>query len=187
VATLQLGCSLQLLLLINLDQEGTNPQLIANSAAVLIQDESEDQTTNPAYKVVAPKATSFDLDGPASYNPSLPHTIENEEERTTYNVSDKFPLSQVQSLLSYMHATAHLQWDHPQNTSQFLVCSSCLYGKATRCPWCSKPSNSPSEGIIPTSPGEVVSIDQLLSNVAKLVAQMACHPTHEVQSYHCLC
>jgi hypothetical protein len=87
----------------NLDQEDTNPQLIANSAAVLIQDESEDQTTNPAYKVVAPKATSFDLDGPASNNPSL----------ITSSITAQ-----------PMHATAHSQWGHPQNTGS--LSSSCM-------------------------------------------------------------
>ena len=58
------------------------------------------------------------------------------------------------------------------------VCSACLYGKATRRPWRSKPSNSPTDGYVPSTPGEVVSVDQLESNVAGLVAQMAGRPTH---------
>ena len=58
------------------------------------------------------------------------------------------------------------------------VCSACLYGKATRRPWRTKPSNSPADGYTPTKPGEVVSVDQLEANVAGLVAQMAGRPTH---------
>ena len=58
------------------------------------------------------------------------------------------------------------------------VCSACLYGKATRRPWRTKPSNDPSDIYVPTTPREVVSVDQLESNVAGLVAQMAGRPTH---------
>ena len=36
---------------------------------------------------------------------------------------------------------------------------------------------TPSDGYVPTSPGEVVSVDQLESNVAGLIAEMAGCPT----------
>jgi hypothetical protein len=46
-------------------------------------------------------------------------------------------------------------------------------------------SNSPSDGIIPTSPGKVESDDQLESDAAGLIAQWSFKPI-KVQSCHCL-
>jgi hypothetical protein len=167
---------------INLDQEDINPQLIADSAT-LIMDEPEEETTDPEYKVDAPKATSFDLDGPAYNNSSLPHIIEDEEERATTNVSAEF----LRFHQKFNHCSPRRMQLLARSgviprrlaTCPVPVCSACLYGKATRRPWRTKPSNSPSDGIIPTAPGEVVSVDQLISNVPGLVAQMAGRPTHE--------
>ena len=53
---------------------------------------------------------------------------------------------------------------------------STMSGKATRWPWHTKPSNNFSDGYVPTSSGEVLSVDQLESNVAGLIAQLTGHP-----------
>jgi len=59
------------------------------------------------------------------------------------------------------------------------VCTACLYGKATKKPWCSKPSaqEQASRKTI-TTPGAVVSVDMMTSPTPGLVAQMTGKPTH---------
>ncbi len=53
------------------------------------------------------------------------------------------------------------------------VCSACLYAKTTRRPWRTKPrtrnANDPAE---PSKPGQVISVDQLVSPTPGLIAQM---------------
>jgi hypothetical protein len=51
------------------------------------------------------------------------------------------------------------------------VCTACLYRKATKRSWRSKHSNNMHESHVPTRPGEVISIDQMISPTAGLVAQ----------------
>ena len=172
---------------INTDQEDLHPAVIAQSAT-LIEDEPEDEEAEPNFQVTKPKQTSFDLDGPTadqttkSHNIEPPHIIEDEEDRQVDNVSAEF--------LKYHHKFNHCSPKHMQLLARsgviprrlakcpVPVCSACLYGKATRRPWRTKPSNDPSDGFVPTTPSEVVSVDQLVSNTAGLVAQMAGHPTH---------
>jgi len=65
-------------------------------------------------------------------------------------------------------------------TCPILVCTACLYGKATKKPWCSKPSaqEQVSRRTI-TMPGAVVSVDMMTSPTPRLVAQMSGKPTHQ--------
>ena len=51
-------------------------------------------------------------------------------------------------------------------------CAACAYGKATRSPWRSRITNNKDEAEKPKSPGEVVSVDQMISPTPGLVAQM---------------
>ena len=51
-------------------------------------------------------------------------------------------------------------------------CAACAYGKATRKPWRSRITNNREETEVPKSPGEVVSVDQMISPTPGLVAQM---------------
>ena len=51
-------------------------------------------------------------------------------------------------------------------------CAACAYGKATRNPWRSRSTNNKDEAERPRSPGEVVSVDQMISPTPGLVAQM---------------
>ena len=164
---------------IDIDQDDLHPEIIAESAA-LIEDEEEDQEVDPDYHVTTPKATSFDLDGPQSTSQNAPVIIEDEEDRQVNNLSAEF--------LKYHHKFNHCSPRRMQLLArsgviprrlakcQVPVCSACLYGKATRRPWRSKPSNNAEDGYVPTTPGEVVSVDQMISNVPGLVAQMAGRP-----------
>ena len=163
------------------EQDEQHPDIIAQSAA-LIEDEEEDQEIEPEFQVNSPKLTSFDLDGPSSPSQDTPHIIEDEEDRQVDNVTAEF--------LKYHHKFNHCSPRRMQLLARsgviprrlakcpVPVCSACLYGKATRRPWRTKPSNDPKDGYTPTTPGEVVSVDQMISNVPGLVAQMAGRPTH---------
>jgi len=64
-------------------------------------------------------------------------------------------------------------------TCPILVCTACLYGKATKKSWHSKPSaqEQASRRTI-TTPGAVVSVDMMMSPTPGLVAQMTSKPTH---------
>jgi hypothetical protein len=58
------------------------------------------------------------------------------------------------------------------------ICTSCLFGKATRRPWRSKvPGNPQGAAKTLTRPGECVSVDQMESPTPGLVAQMRGKPT----------
>ena len=52
-------------------------------------------------------------------------------------------------------------------------CAACAHGKATRRPWRSRSTNNKDEAWKPTKPGEVVSVDQLISPTPGLIAQMS--------------
>ena len=165
---------------IDINSDDLQPEIIADSAA-LIEDEEEDQEIDPEYQVDSPKITSFNLDGPISPSHNTHHIIEDEEDRQVDNLAAEF--------LKYHHKFNHCSPRRMQLLArsgviprrlakcQVPVCSACLYGKATRRPWRTKPSNNPNDGYVPTTPGEVVSVDQLSSNVPGLVAQMAGRPT----------
>ena len=83
---------------IDTEQEDLHPQVLAETAA-LIEDEPEDEETDPSFQVNAPKATSFDLDGPNTQGPNTPHIIEDEEDRQVDNVTAEF--------LKYHHKFNH--------------------------------------------------------------------------------
>ena len=54
------------------------------------------------------------------------------------------------------------------------VCAACLYGKATRKPWRTKPKKVDKDKLRKaTAPGQIVSVDMLVSPVPGLIAQMA--------------
>jgi hypothetical protein len=52
------------------------------------------------------------------------------------------------------------------------ACSACLYAKATKRPWRTKTESNRDDAAKPTQPGEVVSVDQLVSPTPGLIAQM---------------
>jgi len=52
------------------------------------------------------------------------------------------------------------------------TCSACLYAKATKRPWRSKPKKNGDDGDKPTKPCQVISVNQLVSPTPGLIAQM---------------
>ena len=54
------------------------------------------------------------------------------------------------------------------------ICTSCLYGKATRRPWRTKPKKESQESKLRTAtePGQCISVDQLESRTPGLIAQV---------------
>jgi hypothetical protein len=51
-----------------------------------------------------------------------------------------------------------------------------MYGKATKRKWRDKTLNNKAEAYVPTKPGEVVSVDQLISSTPGLIAQLSGSP-----------
>lgn len=60
----------------------------------------------------------------------------------------------------------------PRSKCRIPTCSACLYAKATKRPWRSKPKKDGNHGNKPTKPGQVVSVNQLVSPTPGLIAQM---------------
>jgi hypothetical protein len=52
------------------------------------------------------------------------------------------------------------------------MCTSCLFGKATRRPWRLKPAANKTSSKSATAPGQIVSVDQLISSTPGLIAQL---------------
>ena len=63
------------------------------------------------------------------------------------------------------------------------TCSSCMYAKATKRPWRGKQSKQGKNEVIPQRPGQIVSVDQLVSPTPGLIAQMTGHLTNKRYRY----
>ena len=165
----------------DLDQEEINP-LVIQSSALVSDDEGSSSSSKddqePDYHVAAPKQASFNLDGPVSPSrQQRPALVEDEEDRGTLdNVSAEF--------LRWHHRFNHCSPKRLQLLAKrgviprrlarcpVPVCSACLYGKATRRPWRTKPASLTGKQTVITKPGEVVSVDQMVSPTPGLIAQM---------------
>jgi hypothetical protein len=137
-------------------------------------------TDNPATTAI-----EFNLDGPSTSTSEgerddrepAPEVIIDEEDRQSHNDMAK--------LLTIHHQYAHAPMTKLQLMAKsgilprrlakcrIPVCSACLYAKATRKPWRSKPRTRNAEDAMePSKPGQVVSVDQLVSPTPGLIAQM---------------
>ena len=178
---------------IETQQDDHNP-LVIESSAVISDDEGADPfpadaTEEPDFHVAAPKQTSFNLDGPVDVTrQQRPVLVEDEEDRGLQdNVSAEF--------LRWHHRFNHCSPKRLQLLARrgviprrlarcpIPVCSACLYGKATRRPWRTKPASVNDERHIPTKPGEVVSVDQMVSPTPGLIAQMSGFLTKQRYGY----
>lgn len=56
------------------------------------------------------------------------------------------------------------------------ACTACMYGKAIKRKWRDKNADNQAEAYVPTRPGEVVSVDQMISATPGLIAQMTGWP-----------
>jgi hypothetical protein len=103
--------------------------------------------------------------------------IEDEEERQTSSTAAEM----LHYHYKYNHASfkkLRILAKHgvtPKKLAKFPnpVCSACLYGKATRRPWMARSSANQDEALIPSRPGQVVSVHQLTSPTPALIAQIS--------------
>ena len=127
-----------------------------------------------------PLVTDFNLQG--LEDATAPAIIEDEE--------DSMPQDATADFLRWHHRLGHISprkirlLAHkgilPRQLARCKVplCTSCLFGKATRRPWRSKsPHNQVGQARTITKPGECVSIDQLESSTPGLIAQLRGMPT----------
>jgi hypothetical protein len=121
----------------------------------------------------SPTMTTFNLNGPST---SKPVVIEEEE--------DKQPTTEASELLRYHHRFGHISFAKLQNMAKQNIiprrlancnvpaCTACLFAKATRKRWRDKRRKDWTGMRTSTRPGEVVSVDQLVSPTPGLVAQL---------------
>ena len=135
------------------------------------------------------KASTEKSKAPTKKPKELPKTTDMDLPRTT-NVNiildeeDRQPANDLAELLAIHHQLGHIsmrkiqemakQGILPQRRSKCRIptCSACLYAKATKRPWRSKPKKDGDDGNKPTKPGQVVSVNQLVSPTPGLIAQM---------------
>jgi hypothetical protein len=138
------------------------------------KDEKEEEEIIPI--PTQPRITTFALDGPSTYtNRKLPVIIEDEEERQLDSTSAEF----LRYHQKFNHVSPkRIQMMAKQRILPFRlskcpipVCTACLYGKATKRKWRGKHADNTKESHVPTRPGAVISIDQMISPTAGLVAQ----------------
>jgi len=125
-----------------------------------------------------PVTTQFDLDGPIS------HVIPDEEERVQEGETNSMKLLKVHQRMGHvsfrrLQVMAKLGLIPKELQScPIPVCSACLYGKQTRRRWRSRqPAHQQSNQRTNLQPGDVVSVDQLVSPVPGIVAQATGRPT----------
>ena len=124
------------------------------------------------------RATEFDLNGPN--NGEHPTIVEDEE--------DTIPGNDSAELLRWHHRLNHIPMRKVQTMAKWgllprrlekcsiPVCTSCMFGKAIRQPWRTKPTKA-NKPHTPTTPGQCVSVDQLESTTPGLIAQLRGRPT----------
>ena len=177
--------------------EENNPITISN--AQLISDDDEDNDSFPSHNTTipdernltdwsTPAPTTFDLDGPSPSSPiSPPVLIDDEEDVQTTNTAKE--------MLRLHHTFGHCSFRKLQQMATIgilpsrlrkcpiPVCSACEYAKATKRKWRDKPSLRNHSKFPPTRPGQIVSIDQMVSPVPGLVAQLTSRLTKARYKY----
>ena len=125
-----------------------------------------------------PMTFDLDLNERLLQEESEPTTIQDDEE-------DRQPSNVAAEFLKY-----HIKFGHcspkkiqvmarqgllPKRlaTCDIPICSACQYGKATKRPWRQKTVRNRETGRQPTAPGDVVSVDQMISATPGLIAQMS--------------
>ena len=127
--------------------------------------------------------TDFDLNGPKDLQPQ-PAVVEDDDEDQRLTPTAEFlrwhhrlghiSPSKIQILAKQGHLPRRLL------DCQVPMCTSCLYGKATRRPWRSRiPKNRMDNTPVITRPGDCVSVDQLVSTTPGLIAQLRGRPTQK--------
>jgi hypothetical protein len=128
----------------------------------------------------SPLSMDFNLDGPP--NTTTTNVIVDKEDVIPQDASAEF--------LRWHHRLGHISLKKIRTLAgmgvlpkrllacKIPICTSCLYGKATRRPWRSKTPNNVDETVrTVTRSGDCVSVDQLESSTPGLVAQLKGRPT----------
>ena len=114
---------------------------------------------------------------------NLPAIIEDEDSSIIVDEEDRQETTPEAELLMAHHRFQHISFSKLQEMARQGIlpkklahckipsCSACLYGKATKRAWRSKLGKQKTEKKI-LKPGEVSSVDQMVSPVPGLIAQM---------------
>ena len=165
----------------DIEPENETPPPVWHSA---IQPNEAEPTTADGE---APAPRTFDINAKdAATLEETPDIIPDEEERV--------PSAEAE-LLRYHYDFGHLPFPKLQQMAKdgqlprrlakchVPVCSACGYAKATKRPWRSKTVRDREAEVKPTRPGQVVSVDQLVSPTPGLIAQMTGFLTKQRYNY----
>jgi len=159
---------------------GTESEPIAQPVNIIEDDETEDDVIPELVKPMTdrwsdPIPTDFEFT-PSHHDANQPNVVLDEEENQ--------PMSDMAKLLKIHHQFNHLPFQKLQKMAEqgtipkklakcnVPVCASCLYAKASKRAWRSRTSNNRMDAMKPSTPGQVVSVDQLKSPTPGLIAQM---------------
>jgi hypothetical protein len=152
------------------------------------------KTGAPSTLRPGPINTDFSLDGPEQSNKA------DGTEATTSVIEDEGDLESQRNpsalFLRWHHRLGHASMTKIRMLAkvgllpaslkecQIPLCTSCLYGKATRRPWRTKGSSTASTRSIHkvNGPGQCISVDQLVSTTPGYIAQLRGRPT--LKRYH---
>ena len=124
----------------------------------------------------------------------LPAVIEDDNTSVIVNEEDRQESTPEAELLMAHHRFQHISFSKiqemarqgilPRRLAQCKIpsCSACLYGKATKRAWRSKQGKQRQRNIT-LKPGEVISVDQMVSPVPGLIAQMVGFLTKQHYKY----
>jgi len=135
---------------------------------------NEEDNSTEAGTTGGASPSAFNLDGPTTMRQIV---VEGEEDRQPTNAAAEF--------LCYHQKFNHVSLKKIQAMAKrgmlprrlgncpVPLCTACLYGKAKKRAWRSKPSDMDEVRLIATKPGECVSVDQPTSPTPGLVAQVS--------------
>jgi hypothetical protein len=172
------------------DSDDNSPVIIAEPMLVEDDDDEAVPDNSPlrprrSFKKQGPTETlDFELNGPQSEEGNQDvNIIVDEEDRLEENKSaELLKIHQSMGHLSFAKLQVMAQRGvFPKKYAKCAIpaCSACLYSKATRRQWRHRNSNNKDEAVTPIEPGDVVSVDQLISPTPGLIAQMTGIPTRE--------
>ena len=157
--------------------------LMGLSQQTRVTDQRESMTTpDQKESVNGRNVTDFNLDGPPDRQDPLPAVIPDEEDCIPQDVSVEF-LRWHQRLGHILPKKIKIMAEYgilPKRlaTCRVPMCTTCMFGKATRKPWRTKaPQNREQPSHTITKPGGCVSVDQLESSTPGLIGQLQGIPT----------
>ena len=158
----------------NDDDEGSDSEVIPTNAS---KDDQvfKDTATTVDFDLNGPTTPASEGESKASQPTSITNIITDEEDRQPSDLAE---------LLMLHHQYGHISMRKLQEMAKQGVipkrlakcrvptCSACLYSKATKRPWRGKESKQGDGQKVPTRPGQMVSVDQLVLAPPGLIAQM---------------